>query len=76
MANKETFCSYPFESLFLETGGTVKPCCSLIGTMGNIKDKPLKEILEGGVAREIRSYVGSLLIFLFVIVAFENFTIS
>ena len=57
MANKETFCSYPFESLFLETGGNVKPCCSLIGTMGNIKDKPLKEILEGGVAREIRESI-------------------
>ena len=57
MVNKETFCSYPFESLFLETGGTVKPCCSLIGTMGNIKDKPLKEILEGGVAREIRESI-------------------
>ena len=57
MANKETFCSYPFDSLFLETGGTVKPCCTLRDTMGNIKDKPLKEILEGGVAREIRESI-------------------
>ena len=57
MVNKDTFCSYPFESLFLETSGNVKPCCSLVSIMGNIKNNSLKEIMEGGVAREIRESI-------------------
>jgi len=55
--NKETFCSYPFESLFLETSGNVKPCCSLKETLGNIKDNSLKEIMEGKLATDIRASI-------------------
>ena len=57
MANKETFCNYPFESLFLETSGNVKPCCSLKVPLGNIKDNSLKEIMEGELATDIRASI-------------------
>ena len=57
MPNKETFCSYPFESLFLETSGNVKPCCSLKENLGNIKDNSLKEIMEGKLATDIRASI-------------------
>lgn len=59
MVNKDTFCSYPFQSLFLETGGEVKPCCAMEGSLGNIKTTPLKDIMEGKLATEIRESISN-----------------
>tara|TARA_B100000131_G_scaffold321756_1_gene373573 strand:+ start:5507 stop:6679 length:1173 start_codon:yes stop_codon:yes gene_type:complete len=55
--NKETFCSYPFENLFLETDGKVKPCCAMEGSLGNIKEIPIKEIVDGPLIKEMRESI-------------------
>lgn len=51
------FCSYPFDSFFLETNGTVKFCCGSSIVLGNVSEKPLKEILQSETSKDIRETV-------------------
>jgi radical SAM protein with 4Fe4S-binding SPASM domain len=55
--NKETFCAYPFNSIFLGSDGKIKPCCSSGANLGDINKTPIKEILNGKLAREIRQSI-------------------
>lgn len=54
---KENFCSLPFKGIFLGSDGAVKPCCSLRGSLGNINDKPLEEILNDEPAQSLRKSI-------------------
>ena len=55
--NKETFCPYPFDTVFLGADGGVKTCCSASGPIGNINDTPMAEIVQGPLAKEIRQSI-------------------
>ena len=52
--NKETFCAFPFNTIFLGSDGFVKPCCSSGANLGNINEQPLEKIIHSPLAREIR----------------------
>ncbi len=49
----ETFCNAPWVSTVIEASGTVRPCF-FHSSLGNIYDKPLKEILNSEQAIDFR----------------------
>lgn len=55
--NKETFCAYPFNTIFLGADGGVKPCCSNSGILGDINKQSIQEILQGPIAQGIRQAI-------------------
>lgn len=55
--NKDTFCAYPFNTIFLGSDGKIKPCCSSSAELGDINTTPIKEIINGSLAREIRESI-------------------
>lgn len=55
--NKETFCSLPFTEIFLGPDSEVKTCCSSREGLGNLKDTPVNEILDGKLAKDIRQSI-------------------
>lgn len=55
--NKDTFCAYPFNTIFLGSDGKIKPCCSSSAELGDINTTPIKEIIYGTLAREIRETI-------------------
>jgi MoaA/NifB/PqqE/SkfB family radical SAM enzyme len=55
--NKDTFCAYPFNTIFLGSDGKIKPCCSSSAELGDINTTPIKEIINGPLAREIRESI-------------------
>jgi len=57
MLNKETYCSYPFNTFFLGSDGCVKFCCSSRKDLGNINEQPLEEIIQGDVAQSVREHI-------------------
>lgn len=55
--NKDTFCSFPFNTIFLGPDAGVKTCCSSRGDIGNLNQTPIVEILQGPLIKEIRSSI-------------------
>lgn len=55
--NKETFCAYPFNTIFLGADGGVKPCCSSGAILGDINKQSIQEILQGPMAHGIRQAI-------------------
>lgn len=55
--NKETFCSYPFNTIFLGSDGIVKPCCSSSAKLGDINQQPIEQIINGHLAKHIRQSI-------------------
>ena len=55
--NKETFCAYPFNTIFLGADGGVKTCCSAQIDIGDINKQSIQEILQGPVAQGIRQAI-------------------
>jgi radical SAM protein with 4Fe4S-binding SPASM domain len=55
--NKETFCHYPFSTIFLGADGAVKTCCSAVNDLGNLNDDPINDILNGKKARSVRKAI-------------------
>jgi MoaA/NifB/PqqE/SkfB family radical SAM enzyme len=55
--NEKTFCAYPFNTVFLGADGGVKTCCSSAIDLGNINEQPIREIIHGPLAKEIRQSI-------------------
>jgi MoaA/NifB/PqqE/SkfB family radical SAM enzyme len=55
--NKETFCAYPFNTIFLGADGGVKTCCSAEMDIGDINKQSIQEILQGPTAQGIRQAI-------------------
>lgn len=55
--NKETFCSYPFNSFFLGADGGVKFCCASRINLGDINEEPIEDILHNEISTEIRTAI-------------------
>lgn len=55
--NKETFCAYPFNTIFLGADGGVKTCCSATIDIGDINKQSIQEILQGPMAQGIRQAI-------------------
>lgn len=51
---KSSFCSFPFDTVFLGADGLVKTCCSARDTIGDLKTQSIEEIINGDRAKEIR----------------------
>ena len=51
---KESFCAHPFKTIFLDTDGKVKTCCTARDSIGNLHKQSIEEILEGDRIKEIR----------------------
>lgn len=51
----KVFCSAPWTSLFIDTFGAVKPCCASKYPLGNIKSKPLEQIINGQKHLEVKA---------------------
>lgn len=52
--NKETFCAFPFNTIFLGPNGGIRPCCSAREDIGNINNDSLDNILNGDMIKSIR----------------------
>lgn len=55
--NKETFCSLPFNEIFLGPDGGIKPCCSSWENIGNLHDNKIDDILNSDIARRMRKSI-------------------
>ena len=55
--NKDTFCAYPFSTLFLGADGGVKPCCSAQDSLGNINEYDIEDIVFNSAATELRDHI-------------------
>lgn len=49
-----SFCSFPFDTVFLGADGLVKTCCSARDTIGDLKTQSIEEIINSKRAKEIR----------------------
>ena len=47
----------PFNSFFLGSDGSVRPCCSLRGQLGDINTNTVEEIVNGPIATSIRQSI-------------------
>ncbi len=52
---KDISCTLPFNGLFIGTHSEIKTCCAGRTDLGNLKDTPIEDILDGKLAREIRN---------------------
>jgi len=48
------FCSAPWTSLFIDTDGSVKPCCASKFPLGNINNQSINNILNGNVLSGVK----------------------
>lgn len=55
--NKETFCPYPFDTIFLGADSGIKTCCSARADIGNLNKTDIERILQGPVAQEVRDHI-------------------
>lgn len=55
--NKETFCSFPFNTIFLGSDGKIKPCCSSSAELGDINKDSIIDIINGPLAKDIRQSI-------------------
>lgn len=55
--NKDTFCAYPFSTLFLGADGGIKPCCSAKDSLGNINEDNINDIVYSTKATDLRNSI-------------------
>lgn len=55
--NRDTFCSYPFNSIFLGPDGHVKPCCSAVMSVGDLHTDSIDTIIQSNQLRGIRQSI-------------------
>lgn len=55
--NKETFCSFPFDTIFLGADSGVKTCCSARQDLGNLNVNTIETILNSDISREVRESI-------------------
>ena len=55
--NKETFCSLPFNEIFLGPDGGIKTCCSASKTVGSLHEDTIETILQSHNAKSIRQSI-------------------
>jgi organic radical activating enzyme len=55
--NKETFCSLPFNEIFLGPDGHIKTCCSASESLGSLHDSTIETILQSYTAKSIRQSI-------------------
>lgn len=55
--NKETFCSYPFDTIFLGADAGIKTCCSANQDIGDLNKDRIEDILASDKAQEIRQSI-------------------
>jgi len=55
--NKDTFCPYPFSTIFLGADGGIKPCCSARGVLGNINESDITDILTNSISKELKTKI-------------------
>lgn len=55
--NRDTFCAYPFSTLFLGADGGVKPCCSAKDSLGNINDFDIEDIINNSLSQDLREHI-------------------
>ena len=55
--NKETFCSFPFDTIFLGADSGVKTCCSARQDLGNLNVNAIETILNSDIAQEVRESI-------------------
>jgi radical SAM protein with 4Fe4S-binding SPASM domain len=48
------FCSAPWTSIFIDTDGDVKPCCSAMIPFGNIRKNTVDKIINGPIHLEVK----------------------
>jgi len=55
--NRETFCSYPFDTIFLGADAGIKTCCSANQDIGDLNKDRIEDILASDKAQEIRQSI-------------------
>lgn len=50
----DIFCSAPWTSIFIDTDGQVKPCCSAMIPFGNIRKNTVDKIINGPMHLEVK----------------------
>jgi len=55
--NKETFCPYPFDTIFLGADSGIKTCCSARTDIGNLNTTDIETILQSDVAQSVRDSI-------------------
>jgi len=55
--NKKTFCTFPFNTIFLGADSNVQTCCSARSPLGNLNNDSIESIIHGPVAQEVREYI-------------------
>ena len=55
--NKETFCSFPFDTIFLGADSGVKTCCSAGTDLGNLNKNSIETILHSNTAQSVRDSI-------------------
>ena len=52
--NKDYFCAYPFNTVFLAADGGIKTCCSSRMDIGNINEESIEDIIQGERVKSVR----------------------
>ena len=47
-------CNKPWEGLLVNSNGTVRFCCFMLGTLGNLNESTFSELWNGPKAQEMR----------------------
>lgn len=55
--NKETFCPYPFDTIFLGADSGIKTCCSSRADLGNLNKDNIETILSSDTAQEVKQTI-------------------
>ena len=55
--NKETFCAFPFNTIFLGPDAGIKTCCTARDYIGNLNSSNIQEIVFGQKAKDIRASI-------------------
>jgi sulfatase maturation enzyme AslB (radical SAM superfamily) len=57
MIDKNTFCSFPFDTFFLGSDAKIKTCCSAEDVIGDLKKDSIDKIVSSDTAKDIRSHI-------------------
>ena len=59
ISDSPTFCPAPWTSLNIDQTGRVSPCFHARGSVGNIKETTIQEIIHGPVLTDVREHMAS-----------------
>lgn len=55
--DKNTFCPFPFETIFLGADAGIKTCCTSRMDLGNLNDSDIDSIIHGENAQSVRQHI-------------------